>query len=144
MEQEYEEKKKKEEERKGKEMERFMSIMMCGEVGGDDGLQSKGGDNEQNYGAVNTEDGIPFACHLCRGPFQNPIVTTCNHYFCEKCMMRRIKDEGTTGCPICQKDTHGVLNHASKLVAKKRRLVGRDGTWEEYLERSKGGGDGEE
>ena len=45
---------------------------------------------------------------------------------------------------VCQKDTHGVLNHASKLVAKKRRLVGRDGTWEEYLERNKGGGDGEE
>ena len=58
-------------------------------------------------------------------------------------MHETIKDEGATGCPICQKDTHGVLNHASKS-AKKRRLVGRDGTWEEYLDRSRGGGDGEE
>ena len=46
-------------------------------------------------------------------------------------------------CPICQKDTNGVLNHPRKLEAKKRRLVGRDGTWEEYYEvgrKGRGGG----
>ena len=55
-------------------------------------------------------------------------------------MQTRVKEVGT-GCPICQKDTLGVLNHAQKLVAKKRRLVGRDGSWEDYLQKSKGGED---
>ncbi|KAL7535454.1 hypothetical protein ACHAXR_006512 [Thalassiosira sp. AJA248-18] len=142
MEQEYEEKKKKEEEKRGKEMEQFMNSMMTGGGGGNNknGMQQSSSMN--NNDEQLTEDGIPFACHLCRGPFQNPIVTTCGHYYCEKCMLAHVREVGT-GCPICQKDTHGVLNHAQKLVAKKRRLVGRDGTWEEYLERSKGGGDGD-
>mmetsp|Transcript_6635 Transcript_6635/g.11565 ORF Transcript_6635/g.11565 Transcript_6635/m.11565 type:complete len:372 (-) Transcript_6635:273-1388(-) len=146
MEAEYEEKKKKEEEKKSREMEIFMNSMMCGEVKGSGTMTSSQssssiGNAERN--AVMAEDGIPFACHTCRGPFQNPIVTTCGHYFCEKCMMTRIREVGS-GCPICQKDTHGVMNHPQKLVAKKRRLVGRDGTWEEYLERSKGSGDGDD
>lgn len=138
MEQEYEEKKRREEERKGREMERFMSSMMCGEVGDDVKKKSKDDnddyfDNNQTDEANNTNDGIPYACHICRGPFQNPVVTTCGHYYCESCMQSRIRESNLTTCPICQKDTHGVLNHPQKLVAKKRRLVGRDGTWEEYL-----------
>jgi len=140
MEQEYEEKKRREEERKGREMERFMSSMMCGEVahGGGNDVKKKSTDdyfdNNQEKGDNSAKnDGIPYACHICRGPFQNPVVTTCGHYFCESCMQSRIRESGLTTCPICQKDTHGVLNHPQKLVAKKRRLVGRDGTWEEYL-----------
>lgn len=145
MEQEYEGKKKAEEERKGREMERFMKSMMCGEVGGTSGGGGVKGDSNLDYDEKEdniTDDGIPFACHICRGPFHNPVVTTCGHYFCESCMQSRIRGDvtndgvgggGTTGCPICQKDTHGVLNHPQKLVAKKRRVVGRDGTWEDYL-----------
>ena len=144
MEQEYEGKKKAEEERRGREMERFMKSMMCGEVGADAGGGGVKGetnlDDDDKKDSI-TDDGIPFACHICRGPFRNPVVTTCWHYFCESCMQSRIRGDdtndggggGTTGCPICQKDTHGVLNHPQKLVAKKRRLVGRDGTWEDYL-----------
>ncbi|KAL7549808.1 hypothetical protein ACHAWF_013082, partial [Thalassiosira exigua] len=140
MEAEYEEQKKKEAERKGKEMERFMNSMMCGEVveGGAPGDEDDGrGGGESKAGA---DDGIPFACHICREAFKNPIVTGCAHYFCEGCILGRIR-EGGTGCPVCSKDTNGVLNHPQKLVAKKRRLVGRDGTWEEYLEKSRRGND---
>lgn len=146
MEREYEEKKKKEEDKKRREMDDFMkSMSTCGEIkNGGGGAVGAGGDDA----AVATDDGIPFACHICRGPFRDPIVTACGHYFCERCMLGRIRGEGgeggSSGCPICQKDTHGVLNHAQKLVAKKRRLVGRDGTWEEYLERSRRGGDEED
>ena len=139
MEQEYEERKRGEEERKGREMERFMNSMMCGEVSSGGVKKKKSGDDDDYFGnnkeddAKNANDGIPYACHICRGPFQNPVVTTCGHYYCESCMQTRIRESGLTTCPICQKDTHGVLNHAQKLVAKKRRLVGRDGSWEDYL-----------
>ena len=127
MEREYEEKKKKDELRRGKEVERFMSEMNGGAVQAkeDDGF---GSDGEKD----NIDDGIPFACHICRGPFKDPIVTVCNHYFCESCMSTRVKEVGM-GCPVCQKDTHGVLNFPQKLFAKKRRLIGRDGTWDDFF-----------
>jgi len=145
MEAEYEEKKKREEERKGREMERFMNSMMCGEIK-DDAVKTKSNaEGDDHFGNTQKDDdnnntnndGIPYACHICRGPFQSPVVTTCGHYYCESCMQRRIREENLTTCPICQKDTHGVLNYPQKLVSKKRRLVGRDGTWEEYLAKKK-------
>ena len=87
------------------------------------------------------DDGIPFACHLCRGPFKDPIVTPCGHYLNEGCMLQLIRDaNGNASCPVCGKDTHGVLNRPAKLIAKKRRLVGRDGTWEEYMEKKRSRG----
>lgn len=31
------------------------------------------------------DDGeLPFACFICRQPFNRPVVTRCKHYFCEK------------------------------------------------------------
>ena len=138
MEAEYEEKKKRGEERKGREMERFMNSMMCGEVGTDNNdddavKKSAGAQIDKDQHDKHNNDGIPYACHICRSAFQSPVITTCGHYFCESCMQRRIREEQLSTCPICQKDTHGVLNYPQKLVSKKRRLVGRDGTWEEYL-----------
>jgi RING finger protein 113A len=83
------------------------------------------------------DDGLPFACYLCREAFTDPAVTTCGHYFCEKCIMdfTRQHDKGT--CPICKKDTHGVFNQPTKLIAKKRRLIGASSSWLEFLEASK-------
>lgn len=130
MEREYEEKKKAEEERKSREMERFMTEMAGGATAKKE--EEEGFDTEEKE----VDDGIPFACHICRGSFKDPIVTTCNHYFCQDCMSQRVKEVGT-GCPVCQKDTHGVLNFPQKLVAKKRRLIGRDGTWEEFMKKNR-------
>lgn len=83
------------------------------------------------------DDGLPFACYLCREAFTDPAVTACGHYFCEKCIMdfTRQQDKGT--CPICKKDTHGVFNQPTKLIAKKRRLIGASSTWLEFREASK-------
>jgi hypothetical protein len=27
------------------------------------------------------DDGLPFACSICRGPFNDPVETKCMHYF---------------------------------------------------------------
>jgi RING finger protein 113A len=88
-----------------------------------------------------TEDGIPFACFLCRGHFRNPVVTNCQHYFCESCILDHIRQQQqqtstTTSshnnnhnnnhlCPICQKYTGGVFNAPTKLIAKKRKILGK-------------------
>eukprot|EP00568_Trieres_chinensis_P011341 CAMPEP_0183302226 /NCGR_PEP_ID=MMETSP0160_2-20130417/8088_1 /TAXON_ID=2839 ORGANISM="Odontella Sinensis, Strain Grunow 1884" /NCGR_SAMPLE_ID=MMETSP0160_2 /ASSEMBLY_ACC=CAM_ASM_000250 /LENGTH=344 /DNA_ID=CAMNT_0025464971 /DNA_START=25 /DNA_END=1059 /DNA_ORIENTATION=- len=140
MEQQWEEQKKKERERKEREMDQFLERASRGDAAepGDDNEEDDVGNKDKR------DDGIPFACHICRGPFNDPVVTSCGHYFCEGCIMAKVKGESeksgvgpASACPICGKDTHGVFNHPSKLIAKKRRTVGSDGTWEEFSEVSR-------
>lgn len=90
--------------------------------------------NVNNAELTFTDDGLPFACHICRQPFTDPIVTSCGHYFCEKCIVEQVRSSSDSNCPICRKDTHGVFNQPTKLLAKKRRLVGAQATWNEFAE----------
>lgn len=62
------------------------------------------------------EDGLPFACYICRSEFKQPVVTVCHHYFCEQCALDRMATDST--CAICKKQLSGTLNVATKLVAK--------------------------
>jgi len=59
---------------------------------------------------------LPYACHLCRGPFVEPVKTKCGHYFCQDCMGARYK-EGNPKCPICDKNTAGIFNHCRRFAA---------------------------
>ncbi|KAK4183204.1 Pre-mRNA-splicing factor cwc-24 [Podospora australis] len=64
---------------------------------------------------------IPFACILCRGPYQSPVVTRCGHYFCESCALQRYRKD--PGCAACGAGTNGVFHAAKrlqKLLDKKR------------------------
>lgn len=66
-------------------------------------------------------ESIPFACVLCKKPYQNPIVTRCGHYFCESCALRRYRKNPS--CSICGAGTGGVFNTAkrlTKLLERKR------------------------
>ena len=172
MEREYEEMKKVELNQRSKEMDMFMNSMMNGRGnnssggGGDDDEGGKGGyntndnttfdnNNDNDKDTIIIDDGIPYACHICRKSFTNPIITSCGHYFDEGCLLAVLRGGSTTSstvdssssgvvvavattaCPICNKDTHGVMNYPTKLLAKKRRLVGRDGSWEEYMEKQR-------
>lgn len=83
---------------------------------------------------VGTDDGIPFACHICRGAFHDPVVTKCQHYFCEACILQHVR-EVSEACPICGKDTTSIFNQPNKLLGKKRRLVGAQASWQEFLEK---------
>ncbi|GKY90727.1 hypothetical protein MPSEU_000046000 [Mayamaea pseudoterrestris] len=84
------------------------------------------------------DDGLPFACHLCRRAFDEPVVTNCAHYFCQACILRHVR-ETSEACPICSKDTHGVFNEPTKLLAKKRKLLGahkakENGSWKAFYQ----------
>ena len=157
MEREYEDTKKRELDKKAKEMEIFMYSMMnngSGSGGDGDGI-GKGEKITDQFDSNNdndiVDDGVPFACHICRKSFTNPIITSCGHYFDEACLLAHLRGSSsttvesslssssaaTTACPICNKDTHGVMNYPTKLFAKKRRLVGRDGSWTEYMEKQR-------
>ena len=83
------------------------------------------------------DDGLPFACHICRDHFNDPVVTRCSHYFCEKCILGCVRDLDKPLCPVCNTDTHGVFNQPTKLISKKRRLVGGSASWQEFGEAKK-------
>mmetsp|Transcript_36642 Transcript_36642/g.80149 ORF Transcript_36642/g.80149 Transcript_36642/m.80149 type:complete len:371 (-) Transcript_36642:63-1175(-) len=130
LEAQYEERKKAEREAKEKEMDRFLA-RASGELAG--GGNDDDDDDDDDTRAALASDGLPFACHICRNPFTDPVVTNCSHYFCQKCIMDQVRQE-SAACPICGKDTGGVFNHPNKLVSKKRRLVGSGGTWQEFAD----------
>jgi len=67
-------------------------------------------------------ENIPFACVICKGPYKQPIITKCGHYFCESCALKRYKK--TPSCEICGAGTGGVFNTAkglTKLLDRKRK-----------------------
>jgi RING finger protein 113A len=47
------------------------------------------------------------------------VVTSCGHYFCEKCIMDHVRNK-SDACPICSKDTHRTFNQATKLLVRRR------------------------
>jgi RING finger protein 113A len=129
IEQQWEEQQTKKKEQQEKEMSNFTS--------GSDPTTTTNDDDDANRPATAAiDDGIPFACHLCRDVFKNPVVTNCLHYFCERCIMDHVRTQ-SEGCPVCGKDTGSVFNQPTKLLAKKRKLLGsrrasEEDSWQEY------------
>ena len=116
MEQEWE--KSQAEKKKHLELASFAAGGGGGESGGTIGEGNTG--EKQNCVEGEGEE-LPFACFICRGPFQNPVVTMCNHYFCGKCIMSLASGGGgseSSKCPVCQKQTFGVFNVATRLAKK--------------------------
>eukprot|EP00842_Homolaphlyctis_polyrhiza_P006175 jgi/Hompol1/6559/HPOL_000749-RA len=66
--------------------------------------------------AAADDDNLPFACLICRGPFKNPVVTKCNHYYCEQCALTQYAK--TAKCFACGVATGGVFNIPKDLVAR--------------------------
>jgi len=63
---------------KEKKRKEALAMGMVREVEGEGG---EGEDSEE-------EDELPFACFICREPFVDPVVTKCQHYFCEHCALK--------------------------------------------------------
>lgn len=120
IDQQWEEEQKKKKEKQEKAITEFM------------------GKTEEDIDDEAADDGLPFACFLCREHFKDPVVTKCSHHFCEKCIMSYVRNATSQGkCPVCQKDTHSVFNQPTKLESKRKQVVGRKGTWEDFF-RAKG------
>jgi RING finger protein 113A len=128
LEQKWEEEQKLKKEKQEKEMQDF--------------LGAGSGNKASAAKAVGTEDGLPFACHFCREHFKNPVISNCGHYFCQNCVMNHVRKTSEL-CPVCNKDMHGVFNQPTKLLAKKRRVLGSkkaaaDNSWEEFFKIASG------
>ena len=129
LEQQWEEQQKQKKEKQEKELQDF--------VARHGGGNNTAGDSKLNDGELlEADDGLPFACYLCREYFKEPVVTNCGHYFCQKCILDHVKSVGEA-CPICSKDTFSVFNQPIKLLAKKRKILGvqrskSENSWEEF------------
>ncbi|NWH84891.1 R113A protein, partial [Aegithalos caudatus] len=72
-------------------------------------------DNE-TYGVSSDEEDMPSKCFICRGSFKSPVVTKCQHYFCESCALQHHRK--SQRCYVCDKQTSGIFNPAKELMAK--------------------------
>ena len=56
------------------------------------GWGADGDEDEAEGGDDDEDDGLPFACYICRKPWaecgSEPVVTKCRHYFCESCALK--------------------------------------------------------
>ena len=82
---------------------------------------------------------LPFACHICRGPFQAPVQTACGHYFCEGCALER--NRASPDCAFCGAPTHGIFHAAPKLRAAMLERKAKEGGGEGAGGGGGGGGD---
>lgn len=115
----------REDYKQGWELDRDWEINTQGkQVKGKIVSQRKGGARpaeEEDDDEEELLESIPFACVICKSPYKNPIVTKCQHYFCESCALQRYRKNPT--CAICGAGTGGVFNVAKKLshlLEKKR------------------------
>eukprot|EP00919_Chromeraceae_sp_WS-2016_P073717 GHVR01174306.1.p1 GENE.GHVR01174306.1~~GHVR01174306.1.p1 ORF type:complete len:302 (-),score=77.53 GHVR01174306.1:111-1016(-) len=71
-------------------------------------------------------DGLPFACLICKAPWTekcNPVVTLCEHYFCERCALTHYSK--AKGCAACNEPTNGVFNVATNVVTRMHSEITR-------------------
>lgn len=86
------------------------------------------------------EDDVPFACFICRGPFKNPVVTKCKHFFCERCALEN--HAKTKKCFACNEPTGGIFNVPPKQILAK--IAKKQEQMAQQLEKEEGEGATEE
>lgn len=77
---------------------------------------SYGTGQDENWEVSSDEEDIPFKCFICRESFTDPVVTKCNHYFCEKCALKHYRK--SKRCFVCGQPTNGVFKPAKSILAK--------------------------
>ncbi|KAH6786102.1 hypothetical protein C2S51_038557 [Perilla frutescens var. frutescens] len=75
----------------------------------------KDDDDDESPEASDEEDdnALPFACFICRQPFEDPVVTKCKHYFCEHCALKH--HAKNKKCFVCNEPTLGIFNSAFEI-----------------------------
>ncbi|KAL7751365.1 RNA-splicing factor [Sorochytrium milnesiophthora] len=63
-----------------------------------------------------SDDDLPFACLICREEFKHPVVTKCEHYFCESCAINHHRK--SPKCFACGAATQGIFRPATDLIKR--------------------------
>ncbi|XP_076034302.1 RING finger protein mdlc [Oratosquilla oratoria] len=78
-------------------------------------------DSDENWEIPSDDEHIPFKCFICRNSFEDPVMSKCRHYFCEKCALEHFRK--SKRCYVCGENTGGVFQPAKDIIA---RLEGDD------------------
>lgn len=81
------------------------------------GAEGEGSDEEED--GEEQDDELPFACFICRRPWDEhsePVVTKCQHYFCEQCALKH--HQRNPRCFVCEVPTNGLFNVAKDIIKK--------------------------
>ncbi|KAH0905185.1 hypothetical protein HID58_044688 [Brassica napus] len=80
---------------------------------------NKGKLDEDSEEVVRAEDydALPLACPICKAPFLDPVVTNCDHYFCNLCARKH--HESNTTCFVCKNPTLGVFKPSVEIKIAK-------------------------
>ncbi|KAK9806809.1 hypothetical protein WJX72_003538 [[Myrmecia] bisecta] len=73
-------------------------------------------------GGSGEEDELPFACYICRKPWEEcsePVITRCKHYFCETCALKHNAKSGK--CAVCEQPTNGLFNIATDVLKRQKQ-----------------------
>ena len=57
-----------------------------------------------------------FNCPICLEIFTNPVVVTCGHTFCNKCITSWLKESRDIVCPMCRTK---ILTVSRNIVVEK-------------------------
>ncbi|KFD54036.1 hypothetical protein M514_05055, partial [Trichuris suis] len=77
------------------------------------GRYGKEDEDVHKYEIHEEEDKMPTECPICQQPFKNPVITKCNHYFCEACALQHSRK--TLKCFVCGKGTMGLFTNVKSL-----------------------------
>nr|XP_027235657.1 E3 ubiquitin-protein ligase RNF113A-like [Penaeus vannamei] len=81
-----------------------------------EGNAKAGNDSDENWEIPSDDEHLPFKCFICRESYTDPIVTKCQHYFCEKCALEQFKK--SKRCYVCGQNTGGIFNPATNIMAR--------------------------
>ncbi|GAM19437.1 hypothetical protein SAMD00019534_026120, partial [Acytostelium subglobosum LB1] len=66
--------------------------------------------------ATGDDEELPFACFICRQEYDNPVMTKCKHFFCEKCALDH--NRKSKKCFVCKEATLGTFSQPKKIIDK--------------------------
>lgn len=59
------------------------------------------------------KDKASYVCNICNNEFVNPVITICNHIFCESCALQNYNISKL--CFVCKKELKGIFNNAEDV-----------------------------
>jgi RING finger protein 113A len=89
-----------------------------------------GEDGIANESDEELDDELPVGCGICNTAWVDakfPIMTSCKHYFCEKCALKH--NESSNECYLCGQATNGTFNSASAIIKRVKEVKATGRAW---------------
>lgn len=77
--------------------------------------------NKANSSNSGSTAELPFACLICKQPFTEPVVTKCQHYFCQSCALKH--HTKSPRCAVCNRPTNGIFNKAHDIIEQQKQAT---------------------